>query len=275
MRFSTLPLMALAAGLLSGCATVGKILDGTFQKPTAEFRQMKLRDINFEKVTMDFEFLVTNPNSVSVDLASLAYDLRFENKQLASGNTAKPLKLEARGTAPVELPLTVTFKDFVDNLGLLFSSKEVVPYAVDLNFGFNTFAGEVKIPVHQEGEVPLPKVPEVSVADVRMSNVSLTGARIEVALDVANKGQFPIQPRGLQYNLAVAGTSVASAQQSLPVLAAGAKQQLVLPVDLSFLKLGSAVVNAVRSKSLPWSMQGNIDLGLFQQPFSVGGTAKL
>lgn len=274
MRFITLS-MALTAASLTSCATVAKVLDGTFQKPTAEFRQMKLRELDFEKVTLDFEFLVTNPNGVSIDLASLGYALRFEDKKLASGNSNKPLKLTARGSAPVELPLTITFADFVDNLALLFSSKDVVPYAVDLDFGFNTFAGAVNIPVHQEGEVPLPKVPDVSVADVRMSNVSLTGARLEVAVDVTNKGQFPIQPKGFQYNLAVAGTSVAQAREALPALNAGAKQRLVLPVDLSFIKLGTAVVQAVRSKSLPWSMQGSLDLGLFQQPFNLGGTAKL
>lgn len=275
MRFKAWAIFAALLPGVAGCKSMGEMLEKTIEKPTAEFQSMKLRSIDFEKVDLDFTFLVKNPNAVGINLSSFSYDLQFEEKHLAKGDTQEPIELKANGSAPVKLPLTVTFSDFADNIALLFSSKEEVPYTIDMNFGFDTFAGKMEVPLSQKGQVPLPKLPEVSVADVKLSDVGFTGASLEVGLDVLNKSQFPLKPKGLDYDLAVAGVSVSKAQQSLPDVAAGAKQRVVLPVKLNFLKLGSAAVNAVKSKKIPWAVKGNVDLGLFKQPFDLSGVSEL
>lgn len=270
-RFALVALLVLSGG----CATVNQVLRSAFQEPNVTFKSMQLRDLSFEKVTMDFEFMVENPNDLELSLASLAYDLRLEDKQLASGTSKQALSLPARGTAPVQLPLTITFTDFVDNLAVLFSSKESVPYRIDANFGFDTMIGEVKLPLRQAGDLPLPKPPEVNVASARVANVSLLGARMEVALDVANVSQFPIRPEGFQYAVKVAGVQVSQGQESLPVLSAGASQRIVLPLELSFTSVGAAVVEAIRSKRIDYEVIGAVNLGLFNQPFDLKGTANL
>lgn len=267
--------LALVFALLPGCATVNKVLNSAFQNPKVSFRQMNVRNVSFQDITMDFEFMVENPNDLSLSLASLAYDLRLEDKKLASGTTKQGVSLPARGSAPVQLPLTITFTDFVDNLALFFSSKQEVPYSIDTSFGFDTMVGEVKLPLRQSGQVPLPKPPEVQVADARFANVSLLGARMEVALDVANRSTFPVRPEGFAYSISVAGVPVSRGQENLPVLTAGARQRIVLPIELSFASLGAAVVEAIRSKRVDYAVQGSVNLGLFQQPFNLSGTANL
>lgn len=265
----------LVTSALTGCASVGKVLEGAFQRPEVAFQKLHLRDLSFEEVSLDFEFLVTNPNPVSVKLESLDYALAFDGKSLAQGTSAEPLRLEGKGSAPVRLPLTVRFVDFVDNLAILFSSRETVPYTLDAGFGLATPVGPIRVPVSNEGEVPLPKVPDVAVADVRLANVDLAGARVEFVLDVTNRGQFPIRPQGLSYDLALAGTSVSRGEEQLPLLAANAQQQVRIPLELSFLRLGAAVVEAIRTRSLPYAVRGELDLGVFAQPFELRGTAKL
>lgn len=260
---------------VSSCATVNQVLRSNFKEPKVDFRKLHLRDVSFEDVTMDFEFLVTNPNDVSVKLNSLDYALDIEGKSLAKGQTEQALRLKANGSAPVRLPLTVTFTDFVDNLATFFSSKETVPYAIAAGFGLDTPIGDIRLPVNNRGTVPLPKIPEVEVQDVKLSDVGLTGAKVAFHLGVKNKGQFPVKPKGLLYNVALAGTSISSGQETLPTLNANQTQNVVIPLQVNFVKLGTAVVSAIRKKSLPYEVKGDIDLGLFKQPFRLNGRAKL
>ncbi len=271
---ATLALLALALPP-SGCATVGNALKGAFKRPEVDFRTLHLRDLSFESVTLDFEFLVKNPNSVGVSLAALDYALDLDGKSLARGESAQAIRLKARGEAPVRLPLTVTFRDLADNLAMLFSDKNEVPYALAAGFALDTPVGPIRIPVSNRGQVPLPKVPEVQVANVRLANLSLAGARVEFEFDVRNKSTFPIAPRGFAYDLSLAGTSVSAGTQPLPPLAANATGKVTLPVQLDFLRLGTAAVQAVRSRTLPYSVKGQVDLGVFRQPFDVSGTARL
>lgn len=240
-----------------------------------EFVELQLRDVSFEDVTMDFEFLVSNPNDVSLSLKGLDYKLELDGKSLVSGETEQDLRLEAKGSAPVRLPLTITFTDFVDNLATFFSSRTSVPYLIDAGFGLSTPIGALRVPVRREGEMPLPKPPEIQAGEVRLAEMSLVGAKVEFVLDVRNRGAFPLSPEGLSYNIALAGVSVTSGKEALPPLEANGTQRITLPVEVSFLRLGAAVVQAIRQKSLPYTLEGNLDLGLFNQPFKLNGTAQL
>lgn len=273
-RLLLLPL-ALSMMVAMGCATVQKVLRESFKEPEVELRNVDVRDLSYDDVTLDFEFLVTNPNDVAVKLQGLDYALDVNGKSLVKGETQEALRLAANGSAPVRLPLTVTFRDLVANLATLFSSRSSVPYALDAGFGLDTPIGVVRVPVEASGEVPLPKPPDVQLADVKLASLGLTGARIEVQLDVRNRSTFPIQPKGLLYDLAIAGTSVSKGNESLPAVGANEERRVAIPIQLDFMKLGTAAVQAVRSRTLPYSVKGSVDLGVFRQPFDLTGTAKL
>lgn len=270
---------AVLAGLVlvtqTGCANVSRLLAGALEPPTAEFSQLHLRDWSFEEVTMDFEFAVTNPNTIGLTLEGLDYELDLDGKGLFSGDTASRLRLEPSGTAPVRLPLTVRFTELADNLATLLSDRDEVPFRVAVAMQVATPGGPIRVPVEHEGQLPLPKLPEISVAGIELAALDFRGARLEVALGVENRGRFPIKPRGLSYDLAIAGLSVTRGDETLTEVAEGAQQRVVFPVQLDFLRLGAAAVEAVRTRRLPYALEGSLDLGLFEQPFTLTGVAEL
>lgn len=261
--------------MFTGCAAVSRVVSASLQKPTVTFQNLHLQDFSFEEVTMDFEFLVKNPNNLGVTLSSLDYALDLDGRSVAKGLSKRGVELKAGETAPVRLPLTITFKDFVDNIGTFFSSKSEVPYAIAAGFGVVTPVGEVRVPINHDGNLPLPKVPDIKIADVRLAKMALTGAKIEFQVSVKNRSGFPIIPKGLNYDLSLAGVGISKGSEQLPSLGAQATETITLPLELSFLKLGTAVVNAVRTKKLPYAVKGDLDLGVFQQPFHLAGTAAL
>lgn len=268
-------LALVIGGGVTGCASVPKDIRDAVKLPEARFVQLHLRDVSFEKVTLDFEFSIANPYNLGLTLNGLDYDLDLEGKDFVAGKTNQSLRLEPLKSAPVRLPLTVKFTDFVDNFDSFFSSRETVAYALNAGFGLETPIGPVRVPLNQAGDVPLPKIPDVEMQNVRLRNVGLTGAEVEFSLNVRNRGQFPVQPRGFSYGVKLAGVSVSSRQQALPVLPANTAQPVTIPLRVDFLRLGAAVVEAIRSRSLPYEFKGDLDLGLFKHPFELRGTAKL
>lgn len=268
----------LTTALALGCAGC-KTLDGLFRKsvkePQVRFVQLHLRDLSLESVTMDFEMEIDNPNPVGVTLERLDYDLAIDGKRFVSGESDRKLRVAAQGSEPVRLPLTLTFAELAEGVALLLSDRDTVPYRLGVGFGVMTPVGEVRIPIRNEGDVPLPKLPEVSFGDIRLAQMSLRGARLEISMNVRNRGSFPIRPEGLRYDLALAGVSVSSGDQRLPEIGAEAAQRVVVPVQLDFLRVGVAAVEAVRSKRLPYRLEGALDLGFFEQPFTLSGVAPL
>lgn len=275
MRTSRPALMLALVLPLAGCKSFGDLLAAGVKKPTAEFVQLHLRDLSLESITLDFELKVNNPNSLGATLEKLDYRLQVDGQRLMSGTSADKLSVPAKGSAPVRLPLTLTYAELADAVKLLLSDAETVPYQLGLGLTVRTPVGPVELPLDHEGTVPLPKLPEVSVADVRLAKLGFSGARVEVAVNVKNRGKFPIRPKGFRYALALAGVDVSAGQQVLPTIGEHGQKQVVLPIDLEFLRLGAAVVEAVRTKRLPYRLEGELDLGLLAQPFELSGEADL
>ncbi len=260
---------------LTGCATLNDMLGSAFVQPKLHYKTMRLSGLSFEGATLDFDFELENPNAVAISLASLDYKLNVEGKQLFAGDQNKGIKIGANARSPVTLPFSVKFVDLAQSLATLFSSKQAVPYDLAVGFGLKTPIGPIRLPAKVDGTVPLPKLPEVKVANVRMGNLSVTGAEVIFDLNVQNKSKFPLRLEGLNYGVEIAGAQVGSGNAQVPAMAANAAATTQVPIRLNFLSVGAAVVNVVRSKQVPYKFTGKLDLGPFDHPFTLAGNAKL
>ena len=265
--------IALALPLVFGCATLGSMMKGLFNQPTLTFKDMRVKDLNFQTVTLDFTFELDNPNNVGFTLDSLDYRLAFDGKNLFEGKQDQGITVAAHGKHLVNLPFTVDFIDVTQALAALFSSRNELPYALGVGFALDTPIGPLRLPVNVEGTVPLPKLPEVRVAHVSLPQLSLTGAEVRFDLNVKNPGEFPVKLQGLGYGVELAGVAVSDGRVSIPKIAAAETVPVAVPVRLSFLHLGAAVVQAVQSKRLPYRFRGHVDVGPFQVPFDLAGRA--
>ena len=270
-----LVLFTLFFPCLAGCASLGSVVRGLFKEPTLRFKSMQVQSLDFQKVTLDFAFELDNPNNVGFTLDSLDYRLALDGKKLFEGNQDKGIKVAANGKHPVNLPFTIRFADFTQALSALFSSKQELPYALGVGFGLSTPIGPVRLPADVDGTVPLPKLPQIQMGHVALRNLSLTGAEIHFDVRVKNPGKFPVKLQGLGYGVELAGVSVSDGRVAVPEIAAAQTVPLSIPVRLSFLNLGAAVVQAVRSKKLPYRFRGDVDVGPFKVPFDLTGRANL
>ena len=267
---------------LSSCAQLSKHADTI--KPTAKLTGAHLTDISFDKVDLVFELEVENKNPIALNLAGLDYDFKIEKQSLVSGTTAKAIKLKAAAISPIQLPVTLKFDDLKKLSGEL-SNKDKLAY--DLQTTFNIMLpliGKYAIPVSKQGELPVPKVPDIKLKGVKIKNLSFTTADLVAQVEVSNPNDFSMALKSFNYQLSINqqkwGQGKIAQSGNIPKKGKGV---IDIPVQLNLLSIGSAAASLLQKKSpLEYQLTGNatVDTGLellkgYDLPIDIKGTTSL
>lgn len=114
----------------------------TIVKPKISFADVKVGNASFSKLGMNLLINIENPNSFSIPLDSLNYQISSKAKSLLAGNlkgqTIKP------GKNQISLPLNINPRDFFSNLFALLQSPKM-PVDLKLNSPMFNYSGKQNI----------------------------------------------------------------------------------------------------------------------------------
>ena len=264
-RSSLHRLLIVAAALFSqSCALLGQLV----QKPNVTFNSVHLTSVSFEGIAANFVMDVQNPNPVGLDLARLAYQLTIDGHQLAAGQANQAASIPANGTGQVTMPLAIKFTDFVQSVQALFT-KETLPYTINITPGFNTPIGIIDVPINHADTFPVPKLPNVSFGAVTMGAINLTGATVNLGINVANPNSFSLPLGNLGYKVALAGNSLLEGSASPGAVAAGQTAAIPITARVDFLKTGMGLMSALTGGNATISFDGLLDLGFYKHPIHL------
>lgn len=262
----------LAAVSFAGCKMMAPFLAA----PTVSFQQMRIQDMSLFDATLLFAFTVHNPNPVGATIRKGDYHLTIEDASMAKGTVDKPIRVAAGGSAPIEVPVHVNFMDLFNSINALALRDEV---AYGLSGTFDVMG--VSIPYNTQGKLALPEFPEISVTSLTVSELGLSGARINVVLSVANPNEFAVAVDGLRYALETGGmTLVDGSTQSLPRIEKNDRLALSVPVELDFLSVGRQAMRLLEGNTAPYLISGEMYFnvpggGRKTLPFSKDGHVSL
>src|SRR2546429_8229322 len=97
---------SLLLPLLLGCSLLRQAGSSMFERPTLSFKEARLPHVDFRGAELDLVFLVTNPNSVGLDLTRASYDLEVEGHKVAAGTPKNGFKNPGRGPTEETIPPT-------------------------------------------------------------------------------------------------------------------------------------------------------------------------
>jgi LEA14-like dessication related protein len=250
----------VALGGLTGCGVA---------KPSLKFKTVQLRETNLEGTTLNVVYALKNPNPVGIQLASVAYKLEVEGKQVVAGKPPDGLKVRPRSVSELVFPAQIKFQDIVPVL-LTFLNKDEARFRASGEVGISTALGVLRLPLSYEGVFPVPKVPALDLRAPRVSNLSLTGARVVFPIEVTNRNRFALPLTELAASFAIAGANVGRASAPIGAgLGAGEARTVEVPLDIDFLKAGAAVANALRKGSAPVKLEGALKVGSFSVPLNL------
>ncbi|MGD8910302.1 MAG: LEA type 2 family protein [Chromatiales bacterium] len=270
--------------LLSGCATleqVGQALEG--QRPTAKVAGLKLTGLDMNGVDLTFDVQVDNPNPVGISLAGFDYDLKLLGSSFLQGNQTMGMKLSANGSSQVQVPVRLGFQQLLNSYRQL-KGAEQVGYQLDLGMGFEVpLLGEVRVPVSHQGEFPIPEMPAVSLRSLDVQQLTLSGARLLLELEVDNPNSFSLLLNKLNYHLKLNGYDVGGGLVDKQVKVQQEGQgRLSLPLNLDFAQAGRGLYSALLGSGIRYDLSGSMEaassnsmLAPFRIPLDKQGSVDL
>lgn len=114
--------------------------------------------------------------------------------------------------------------------------------------------------------------PSISVQDVSLQNLSLTQGVALVGLQVTNPNTFPIPLEGIQYNLRLNGTQVASGDQRQSMyLQPNRPTPVQIPVQLQLATLMQLAPVLWQNRAAQYQLDGAVRLPFISVPFQRQG----
>jgi LEA14-like dessication related protein len=263
--------LLLVVSLLAGCSLVNQVASSAFERPTLSFKEARLPHIDFQGADLDLVFLVTNPNSMGLDLTRASYDLEVEGHKVASGTPKNGLKIPGGATTEVTFPAKLLWTGIAPALEAVFALDQV-HYKASGELGI----GSVTLPLQHEGTFAAPKIPKLDIGSPQITSVSLTGARLALPLKIANQNGFPLPLGGILGTVDLAGAQVGriALPEAAPVPSNG-QTTVNIPLDISFLQTGAAVAEAIRSGVAEVKIDAIVNAAGASIPLKVARTVAL
>lgn len=254
--------VVLTAMLLSGCETLRDVADG-MRKPQLRIASTELEALSFSGLTLVFNVEIRNPNPIGISLAGFDYELQIEDNPFVSGEVEETIAIAARGSSTVPLPVELSFEEVVESIGDL-KGKEEAAYQLASGFTFDLpVLGKLRVPLETSGSLPILRIPELQVVSLRLNEISLSGANLDLELELSNPNSFKVFVQSLEYHFQVEGQDwVSGMRQERVRLAEKERALLTIPIELDFAALGRGVQQLILGRQrLQYILAMNVEVG--------------
>lgn len=256
------PILFLSSlSLFLSCSTLQELTQ--IEKPDVAVQKVHLTGLSFQNISLSFDIGIHNPNKLGISLAGFTYQLFLNNNSFLQGNQDEAVDIEALGNSTIEVPVTMGFSDIYKTFSSL-QKQDSTSYRIDFGLLFNLpVLGKTTLPLKKEGTLPLLKLPSVRVASLTVQKLNLTGATLNLRLQLNNPNSLDLLLQKINYNFMVNGNSWLNGISSSPQnLASHDNSYLNIPVSLNFLQMGQTVYQMISGQQeINYDLSGDLNLG--------------
>jgi len=187
---------------LTGCESL-KRLGLSIERPTARVVGVDLNRLDFSEAELGARIAVDNPNPVGVAVAGFSYSFFVEGVEFLSGDQERGLTIDPFEEREIAFPVTVGFGNVVDTV-IAVGEQDEADYVLSVDVRLDVpVLGRVTIPLRREGTFPIVRPPSVTVNDLVLESLGISGARLELTVEVENPNGFALTLESLSYSFAV------------------------------------------------------------------------
>ncbi len=140
-RGSVVPL--LCGLLLTGCSLLARAA-GTFDDPSIALQMSKVESVSVHTTTLQFAFIVHNPNGFALRPRALRYVLSVNQTVVAEGSSDVGVTVPASASASVEVPIEVS-RESLSNAAPDAVVLGEIPYDLDVRLFFDSWLREREV----------------------------------------------------------------------------------------------------------------------------------
>jgi len=227
--------------------------DGDTAGDMLAFDRMDVTELSWTDIESDFVFALDNPLLVDLEVARFDYTLDLAGADVAFGEAADGIIIGA-GQGELAFPVGLQFAEVYEMVEAS-KGEDTVPFVFSGSVGFDTAIGPIDLPFNAEGDFPALRTPKVTLAALKVADLSWSGAALDIGIDVDNEHGSTLLFNNLDYGLRIEGQDVASGLVQQLGSANAGTTRVDLPVNVDFLEAGAAAVSAL-------SGSGQVDVGL-------------
>jgi LEA14-like dessication related protein len=229
---------------LTACQSFNSLV----KEPVVSLNSVEITGISFRGIDFIARVDVENPNSISIPLPKIDWELFVNSSSFINGSLKKNETIKSGKKVTIDLPFGVTYEGLYKSVSSVIKTKEAA-YDIALGVSFPIPIIESKVfKLSFSGVLPLPELPKIKAGSVSISKVDFTGAELSCALNVENPNRFPIPFPKLEYNYEVNGVPLLkSSFTGTGEIAAGAAAAAAINLSVSYADLFKAV-SSLKSK---------------------------
>ncbi len=253
--------ICLGSIVFSGCAAVQDVFQ--VLQPELDVKNVRITGLSFDAVDLTLDIEASNLNPLPISLTGFDYNLKINNASFLQGQQKESFTIAARDATVFRIPVSLNYKDLYATFRTL-RDQDLTSYRIAGGVSFNLpVLGSTRIPFGADGEFPALKIPTIKVDGMRVKQMDLTGADLELKLDIRNPNGFDLLLNSLNYELAVNGKTWArGAGAHTAQIAQKAESSIRIPVSLDFAQIGTSAFRMLSgSKKLNYQLRGKLDLG--------------
>jgi len=247
---------------LSACATMEELADMAFEKPEVSVIDARLTGLSFESADFMFDVQIENPNAIGISLAGFNYNLAVNDNAFVQGEQNDTIEIEADGKSTLQIPVTLNYKDLYKTFTSL-RGQDHAKYKMSLGFDFDLpFLGRQRIPLTHEGTLPLPKVPKLTVLELDLKRLNVTGANLNLKVKMWNPNAFSFALKRMKYSFDISGKQWLSGNKA-ENMQVSAKSESILdfPISLNFFEIGRSVFQLLSgNEPLAYNFKGRFEI---------------
>jgi LEA14-like dessication related protein len=140
-------LATLALVVSVSCTSLGRIV---IAPPQVSLAAVGLKDVTSTGATIVFSVKVENPNSYSLKVKNVRYEVQLNEREFSRGSIELPPEVPAKGQSVIDIPVPVFYRDLFARLVDLLA-KEKSKYYIKGTADF----GGLTVPFESRGDLKL------------------------------------------------------------------------------------------------------------------------
>ncbi|MCL2380436.1 MAG: LEA type 2 family protein [Treponema sp.] len=239
--------------------------DHTTQEPAVSLNSVTIAGISFSGVDLIVAVDVENPNSFSIPMPDIDWELRVNEASFLQGSQRGRRSVRRWQTVTVALPVSFTFEGLYRSFASLVGLREAAyNIALGVSFPIPLMADKV-FDFEFSGTFPLPQLPVLSLGQMRVSSIDISGIELAWDIIVENPNMFPIPFPSLTWGYNVGGVPVISGNfPGTGTIAAGSASVAAICASFVYADIFSALGSTINTGEVA----GNLSLGI--TPAGIG-----
>ena len=138
--------LMLLAGMVSSC----EVIQQAIEKPTVHVKEVKYHSVSRKEGQIDSRMQISNPNSFSLPLRNMTYNLKLNDRVFADSKLAFDKDIPAKGMIELNIPIRFQYGELLHGISSIIAHQHIkfrLEGKLDL--------GLIEIPFSKTGEFAL------------------------------------------------------------------------------------------------------------------------